>query len=144
MKVLETYDGDISDYRGNCPVLVTDLYMSREAYDTLKCELFSRGVDLVSTHWLDDDVVIRLIRGDLERRKKRGGRQRFGFYKKNGIIVENPAMVAVARKVIELRDDGLTYREIRENEDVRFADGRKLAISTLQAIVSNREKYERK
>jgi hypothetical protein len=143
MKVLETYEGDISDYRGSCPVLVTDLCMSREAYDALKCELFSRGVDLVSTHWLDDDVVVRLIRGDLERRRKRGGRQIFGYTKRNGVVVEIPEKMAVARRVIEMRDAGYTLREIREDEEVYHTDGKKLATSTIQQIIRNRGKYEK-
>lgn len=142
MKVLETYDGDLSEYHGNCPVVVTDQPMSREHYDSLKCELFSRGVDLVSVHWMDDDLVVRLIRNQLEQRGKRGGRQRFGYYKKNGVITENPAMMAVARRIIELRDAGLTYREISEDEGVRHQGGKKLATSTIQQIVKNREIYK--
>ena len=143
MKVLETYVGDLSDYNGNSPILVTDESMTRERYDLLKCELFARGVDLVSTQWLDDDVVLRLIRGDIERRRKRAGRQMFGFYRKNGVISENPAMIEVARRVIELRDSGLTYRDIREAEGIRHPDGKKIAISTLGVIVKNREKYKK-
>jgi hypothetical protein len=138
MKVLETYEGDLRDYHGSCPVLVTDLMMDRENYDSLKCELFSRGVDLVSTHWLDDDVVVRLIRGDLERRRKRGGRQMFGFCKKNGVIAEIPEKMAVARRVIEMRDAGYTLRQIQDDLDEY------MAISTIQVIIRNRDKYERK
>ena len=144
MKVLETYEGDLSDYHGSCPVLVTDQCMSREVYDSLKCDLFSRGVDLVSTQWLDDDVVVRLIRKQLEDRCKRGGRQIFGFTKRNGLVVEIPEKMAVARRVIEMRDLGYTLRQIRDDEDVYHTDGKKLAISTIQQIIKNRDKYERK
>jgi hypothetical protein len=135
MKVLETYEGDLSDYRGSCPVLVTNERMNRETYDSLKCDLFSRGVDLVSTHWLDDDVILRLIRRQLDQRGKRGGRQMFGFYKKNGVIAEIPEKMAIARRIIALRDSGKTLREIKERVD--------LSMSTIQVILKNREVYEK-
>lgn len=144
MKVLETYEGDLSAYYGSCPILVTNLMMDREAYDSLKCELFSRGVDLVSTHWLDDDVVIRLLRNQLDRKKKRGGRQMFGYYKKMGVIVEIPEKLEVARLVLKLRDSGWTLRAIQEDD--RICDpttGRELCMSTIQTILKNREKYEK-
>jgi hypothetical protein len=144
MKVLETYDGDLSNYRGSCPVLVTNARMTREDYDVLKCELFSRGVDLVSTHWLDDDVVVRLIRKQLADRGRKGGRQIFGYTKRNGFVVEIPEKMAVARRVIEMRDAGYTLRQIRDDEDVYHTDGKKLAISTIQQIIKNRNKYEGK
>lgn len=142
MKVLESYEGDLLDYSGSCPVIVTGERMDRARYDSLKCDLYGRGVDLVSIYWLDDDTVVRLIRKSLTDRSKRGGRQRFGFYKKNGVIEENPAMMAVARRVIALRDAGLTYREIAEDPEVRHHGGKKLAVSTIQKIVSNRKEYE--
>ena len=67
----------------------------------------------------------------------------FRSAKKNGRIVEIPERMAVARRVIEMRDAGYTLREIRESEDVYHTDGKKLAISTIQQIISNRETYER-
>lgn len=142
MKILETYNGELESYRGNCAVVVTDQKMPREKYDSLKCELFGRGVELVSTEWTDDEVMLRLLRNQIEQRGKRGGRQPFGYYKKNGMITENPAMMAVARRVIELRDSGMTYREIRENAGVRHPGGGKLGLSTIQVIIKNRDKYE--
>jgi hypothetical protein len=52
--------------------------------------------------------------------------------------------MAVARRVIEMRDLGYTLRQIRDDEDVYHTDGKKLATSTIQQIIRNREKYERK
>lgn len=144
MKILTAYDGNLEDYRGDCAVVVTNQKMTRTEYDSLKCDLFGRGVELVSTEWTDDEVILRLLVNQIEQRGKRGGRQAFGFYKKNGIIVENPATMAVARRVIKLRDAGMTYRDIREDADVRHPDGGKFSLSTIQVIIKNRDKYEKK
>lgn len=141
MKILESYEGDLGLYRGNCAVVVTDLKMTRKEYDTWKCLLFGRGVELVSTEWTDDDVILRLLHSQVENRKKRGGRQMFGFAKQNGQIVEVPVKMAVARRVLELRDRGLTLRDIREDADVCHPDGKKLSISTIQQIIKNRDEY---
>lgn len=143
MQILEKYIGDISEYhRGNCSVIVTDQVMTREEYDDLKCTLFSRGVELVSTKWTDDEVILRLLHNQIQNRKKRGGRQIFGFTKKNGQIIEIPEKIAVARRVIALRDEGMTLKGIRADREVRHRDGQMLAISTIQQIIKNREKYE--
>lgn len=143
MKILESYAGDLESYRGNCAVIVTDQKMPREKYDSLKCSMFSRGVELVSTEWTDDEVIVRLLRGQIEQRGKRGGRHPFGFYQKKGMIVENPAKMEVVRRILELRDAGMTYREIREDPGVRHPDGGELSLSTIQIIVKNRERYEK-
>jgi hypothetical protein len=143
MVILESYDGDLKNYRGSCPVVVTAQKMTMVEYDSLKCEMFGRGVELVSVDWVDDEGILRLLRNQIERRSKRGGRQMFGYYRKNGVIVENPRMIAVARRIIALRDAGCTLRAIREDENVRHSDGKKLALSTIQQIVKNRDKYEK-
>ena len=142
MQILETYEGNLEDYKGNCPVVVTDRKMTRQEYDDLKCKLFSRGVELVSVDWTDDEVILRLLRNQVEQRSKRGGRQMFGFYKRKGVIVENPGQIVVARRIIELRDAGMTLRGIREHEDVRHLDGSEISMSTIQTIIKNREVYE--
>ena len=142
MKILESYSGSLEDYKGNCPVVVTGMVMSRPEYDSLKCTLFSRGVELVSTEWTDDEVILRLLHNQVEQRGKRGGRQMFGFYKRKGLIVENPGQIAVARRVIGLRDAGMTLRDIRQHPDVRHLDGTEISMSTIQTILRNREAYE--
>ena len=88
MEILECYHGRLKDYSGSCPVIVTDQKMSQLEYEELKCQLFGRGIELVSVSWLDDEVILRLLRNQISQRRKRGGRQLFGFYKKNGQIVE--------------------------------------------------------
>ena len=144
MKILESYDGCLEVYHGHCAVVVTDQKMPREVYDSLKCTLFGRGVELVSTEWEDDDTMLRLLRNQIAQRGKRGGRQPFGFYKKNGKIAEIPAMIAVARRIISLRDSGLTYQAIQMDSGVRHPDGGELSMSTVHAIIKNRDLYEKK
>lgn len=144
MQILESYVGNLNDYyKSNCAVIVTDQVMSRQEYDFLKCTMFARGVELVSTEWTDDEGILRLLNNQIMGRKKRGGRQVFGFTKKNGQVVEIPEMMAVARRVIELRDAGLTLKGIHADKGVHHPDGRKISVSTIQMIIANREKYER-
>lgn len=143
MQILTAYDGNLEDYHGNCAVVVTAQEMTRAEYDSLKCTLFGRGYELVSVRWTDDDVIIRLLLNQIEQRGRRGGRQMFGFYKRKGVIVENPAMIAIARRIIKLRDAGMTYREIREDAGVRHPDGGELSLSTIQVIIKHREVYEK-
>lgn len=142
MRILETYESDLASYRGNCAVVVTDQQMPREAYDSLKCSLFAKGVELVSTEWADDEVILRLLRNQIERRGRHGGRQPWGFRKYKGRVVEIPETIAIARRIISLRDSGKTYREIREDPRVRRLDGGELSLSTIQVIIKNRERYE--
>ena len=134
MQIFETYEGNLEDYKNNCCVVVTDQKMTRQEYDTLKCTLFGRGVELVSTEWPDDELILRLLRNQVEQRGKRGGRQMFGFHKRKGMIVAIPEKIKIARMIIEMRDSGKTLREICEVVD--------LSMSTVQTIVKNREAYE--
>jgi hypothetical protein len=144
MEILEKYEGDLSDYKGKCSVVVTSEKMTREEYESLKCLLFGRGYELVSVDWTDDAIILALLRQTIESRKKRGGRQIFGFYKKNGVIAEIPEVIVVARKVIELRDKGWTLRDIQKHVDVRHPDSGELGLSTIASIIKNRDKYEGK
>lgn len=134
MQILERCNGSLEDYKGSCPVVVTDQKMARQEYDTLKCTLFGRGVELVSTEWTDDELIVRLLHSQIENRKKRGGRQMFGFAKRKGEIIEIPEKMAVARRIVELRDTGRTLREIQDVVD--------LSMSTIQTIIRNREAYK--
>jgi hypothetical protein len=143
MVILESYDGSLKDYHGDCPVVVTAQKMTATEYDSLKCELFGRGIELVSVDWIDDEGIVRLLRNQIARRGKRGGRQMFGFTKRNGVVVEIPEKIRVARTVIEMRDAGFTLKQIRETEGVYHSDGKKLATSTIQQIIKNRDKYKK-
>lgn len=143
MEILEKYEGDLSGYKGKCAVVVTDQQMTREEYESLKCAMFGRGYELVSVDWTDDAVILALLRQTIANRKRRGGRQPFGFYKRNGVIAEIPEMAATARRVIELRDKGWTLRDIKEHSDARHPDGGELGLSTIESIIKNRERYEK-
>lgn len=145
MVICERYNGDLYSYDGGCPVLVTDQDMTESEYYYLKERLLRRGIDLVSVQYTDNPVVMDFMAYAAKRRKENyGGRQIFGYYRKNGEVIENPEMIAVVHKILELRDAGYTLRQIQTDEDVHHPDGRKISISTIQQIIKNREKYERK
>lgn len=71
----------------------------------------------------------------------RGGRQPFGFRRKHGEIIEIPEMIAVARRVIELRDSGVKLEGIRNDADVHWPDGRMISLTTICEILKNRRLY---
>jgi hypothetical protein len=144
IEILESYSGDLESYRGSCAVIVTDQQMTREQYESLKCSMFIRGQELISTEWTDDAVILALLRQAVENSKKHGGRNPFGFRKKKGELIEIPAMMEVARRIIEMRDAGYTWEYIRNHDEIRHANGEMIGLSTIQKIVDNREKYERK
>lgn len=142
MVVCEVWDGDLESYRGNCRVLVTDQDMSEQEYYYQKGKLLGRGIELISTRYKDDKLMTEFLAYQAERRKEKyGGRQPFGFRRVGDEIREIPEMIAVARKIVEMKDAGATLREIHESEGVCHMDGRKISISTIQQIIKNREKY---
>lgn len=143
MVVCEQYTGDIADYRGNCSVLVTAQDMPETEYYMLKGKLMGRGIELISSRWIDDPRMVALLRCQVQSRKEKyGGRQKFGFRRRGGQIEEIPESITVARKILELRDAGITLRGIQEYEGVTHPDGRKISISTIQQIIENREIYK--
>ncbi len=142
MVICDEYNGELSDYNGGCRVLVTDRHMTKNEYYYFKDILMRRGINLISTEHEDTPEVLEYLAYSAMRRKESyGGRQPFGYQRKNGEVVENPAMMAVARKIIELRDSGMTLREIQSSPDIHHPDGRKISVSTIQQIIKNREKY---
>lgn len=143
MVVLEVYSGPLEEYTGSSRVLVTDQDISKREYYYLKSKLMRRGVELISTRYKDCPELIEFLAYEAERRKEvHGVRQPFGFIRKNGEVIGNQEMMAVARKVIELRDAGFVMRTIQETEGICYPDGRKLSLSTIQTIVKNRGLYE--
>lgn len=148
LDICETWDGNIEDYSGRCPVLVTDRDMSVQEFYYLRMILFSKGYDILSVHYPDIDEKLNsfleyVTEQERDRRKQTyGGRQPFGYTRKNGVVTEIPEMMAVARRILELRDAGYTLRRIREDAGVYHPDGRKISVSTIQQIIVNREKYE--
>lgn len=146
MTIGERYTGKVEDYRGSHLILVTDNCDSLNDYYYQKHKLRRRGVELVSTHWRNEDVaafVEHLTEREAEERKRVfSGRTAFGFRRVNGEDVEIPAAMVVARRIIAMRDAGATYKLIAEDPDVAYPDGRRMSISTIQVILKNREKYE--
>lgn len=135
MVICDTWDGDLESYSGACKVLVTDQEMPEGSYYYLKNKLLIRGVELVSVLYADDPQVVQRLIDDAEDRKtKYGARQKFGYKKVAGVVVEDPEAMAVVRRVLELREQGLSYRQIRESEGVRHPDGRQISVSTIRQI----------
>jgi hypothetical protein len=123
MVICDTWDGDIRSYRGPCRVLVTDSDISEQEYYFCKGELLSKGIELISTRYRDDALLSEYLVYANDRRKKRsGGRQAFSDK-------------AVIARIVALRAEGKTLREIREDEGVRHSDGRKLSVSTILNII---------
>lgn len=140
--ICSEYDGELTDYHGGCRVLITDQRMTKTEYYYHKDLLMRRGVNLISTEHEDTPEMLEYLAYSADRRKEKyGGRQPFGFQRRNGVVVENTTLIAVARNVIDMRDTGMTLREIHESPEIRHLDGRKISVSTIQQIVKNREKY---
>ena len=134
MIIVEQYTGEIENYCGVCRVLVTDRDMSVSDYYYLKGKMLAQGVEMVSTKYVDiENLVERTVREVSEKRPGKGGRKRFG----SGSDTE----MAVVHRIFELKDAGCTLQRIHEDDEVRYADGRKIPVSTIQGILGNREKY---
>lgn len=145
MVICERYSGEIEDYKGVCPVLVTSQDMSEAEYYFLKGKMLARGVELISTLYKDREGMREFLMYQVERRKKNyAGRQSFGFRLVDGELVLTETGRQVVQRIFELRDAGFTLRRIREDDGVHHPDGRRLSVSTIQLIIKNRAKYERK
>ena len=144
MTICETWDGRIENYRGSCGVLVSDQSMSENEYYYLKSRLIARGIELISTHHKDDESMVGYLMYASERDKSRyATRLPLGRRWSGGRIVEDAEGMAVVNRIFELRDSGVSYRAIREDEKVRRPDGKMLSLSTIQNIVRNRKFYEK-
>jgi hypothetical protein len=145
MIVAATYEGEVEDYKGISPVLVTDQEMSENEYLYLKKKLLLNGVELISTEHTDEESIAKRlvyeVEREIERRKKYAGRCKFGFRRVNGEEVPCEEEMVVVRRIMELRDKRYTYEKIRNDEEVHGSDGRMLSISTVAWIVKNREIY---
>ena len=136
MVIGERYTGSLEEYRGNGLILVTDNCADKNDYYYLKYRLRMRGIELVSTHWHDpaiEEFLAYQERRDAEQRRRRGGRRLFG--------TQSEEAMAVVRRIFELRDAGKTMREIAADPEVCYTDGQRMTVSTIQVILSNRERY---
>lgn len=145
MLIVDRYDGDLEQYNGLCRVIVSDAAWDASGYNFLKGKLLAKGYELVSTIHTDRDTLAYLIAKSIqnERKNKYGGRHIFGFQNIDGETKLTDHGRAVVNRIFELRDLGYTYRAIREDSGVCHPDGRPISISTIQIILSNREKYEK-
>lgn len=138
MDITERHTGRLEDYSGHGLVVVTDNCADKNEYYWLKYKFLKRRIVLLSTHWEDRDLsdfVDYMNTRDLEtRRTHPGGRPLFG--------TRSEEEMAVVRRIFELRDAGVTMRKIAEDPGVRYADGRKIPVSTIQVILGNRGRYD--
>lgn len=134
MRIVERYNGKLEDYAGRRVIVVTDNCSDKFDYYFLKYKFSKQGVVLFSTHWEDKDIsdfVDYLTeRLEAERRQKYTGRRRFG---------ETLEEQKVLQEIYRLRDEGYTLKRI--SETVRYPDGRKIGISSIQLMLKNRERY---
>lgn len=143
MIIVGTHDGDIEDYKEFCPILVTDKEMSEPEYYYLRGRMLARGVELVSTRYMDSKSMVEQMLFNMKMRKGNRGFCRFGFKREGDKIVRHEQNFAVVERILELRDKGYVLREIHEDELVRKPDGSKLSISTIQIIIRDRKIYEK-
>ena len=143
MIIAEEYTGEIRKYNGLFRILVTDKKMFESEYLVLKGEMLQRGYELVSTIYEDTpliaEYVTRVASTKVESNK---GRCKFGFHRVDGEIVPHEGKMAVVRRILEMKDAGYTFREIRKDDMVRHVNGKMLSISTIQLIIKNRKEYE--
>lgn len=142
MTIVERYEGDVANYKGGCSVLVTDNCETVNEYYYLKHRLYRRKIELLSTHWSNEDLESFVTYMNSKTKNPVGRRLAFGFKYEGGQVVEDPETIWIARRIIELRDRGWLYREIQADEGVRYPDGRVMPLSTIQVILQNRKKYK--
>lgn len=142
MIISERYVGDLREYKGRCP-LVTDADIAKNEYFYIKYKMLLRKVQIISTRWASVELAgfVAYCAEQESKRQKVGGRVKFGYRRRGGMIVDDPAGMRVVNRIFELRDSGATYERIRNDESVHHLDGRKMSISTIQVILGNRDKY---
>ena len=140
--------GDLIDYSGDIKTIVTDQEMGVQEFLYLRMVMLSKGYDLRSIYHTNIDEKMNEFLEyvgvqEMNRRKEKyGGRQPFGYRKVGDEVREIPEMIAVARKIIEMKDAGATLRKIHESEEIHHPDGRRISVSTIQQIIKNRRRYE--
>lgn len=139
MRVVERYHGEIEEYDGSCSILYTDQELGKNEYYYLKYKLLRRRIELIHKHWNDEDLNDFVVYLNLrESGRWHGGRLPYGFMRRNGVVIEDAVKIVRARKIIELHDEGVAYRVIRERVEGCPS------LNTVYRIVKNRERYEKK
>lgn len=145
MEIAEHYNGDLKEYQGRCRIVVTGEHMDKYEFYTMKMLMLRNRVELISVEWdsteLDEFVEYLTVHDGKSTSIPRHGRLPFGFQWRDGQMVEIPDAIAVARRIIELRDQGWKYRQIMGDPNVRHVDGRRMSQSTIQVILKNRDRY---
>ena len=135
MTIHENITGELTEYKGACRVVVTDVADKNEFY-YLKYILLRKKIELVSTRF--DDASLNSFVLYLNEKKNGSylGKLPFGFQRIDGVVIEKPEEMKIAQRILKLRDSGFVLREIK-NEI-----GGVLSISTIHNIIKNRERYE--
>ncbi len=136
MVIVGRHSGDLDCYYGDLRVLVTGEVLDKNEFYYLKYKLLRRGVTLISTRWDIADLNDFVLYLNERYRGNYHGRPKFGFVVKDGVVLENPEKMALAKRILELRDSGKTLREIHAEIDC-------LSIGTIRTILRNRVFYER-
>lgn len=127
MVICDTWAGKLNEYRGPVRVLVTDSDVSENEYYFLKGELLARGIELISTRHKDNQKLSEyLVYANGRRKTRYHGRPRI-------------ADEAVIQRIRELRDKGMTIREIRLADGVCRPDGSRFGISTIHKYIKDKE-----
>lgn len=136
MVICGEYVGDIEDYHGKFPVVVTDMDIPQVEFFALKERLLRRGVELISTRHSDLSVAEYIAHRIVEQpRLNKGGRAPFGYRWVGNELVESPHEMAVVKRILELREIGVSYSRIATDDRVRYQDGREVSVSTIQGII---------
>lgn len=145
-EIVGRYRDRLDQYDWRCGTLVTAQPMSKKKFYYQKYLLYKRGYTLLSTQYHDNemsDFVEYLAEREREKKKKKsGGRAPYGYKWENGVLLIDPATIVTARRIVALRDAGKTYKQIQDDPEVCYENGRRMSISTIQVILSNRSKYE--
>lgn len=137
MTIGERYVGAVEEYDGDRIVIVTDSLTDKNEYYYLKYKMLRRKKELVSIYHDDKEFsgfIVYLTAREAEVRKSLKQRLSFGFYREGGEIKISDEHLEVARRVIELRDSGLSYAKIQAECG--------LTVAVIRGIVENRNKYE--
>lgn len=124
--IVDRWDGDFRDYNGKCPILVTDAEITEAEYYFEKGKMLARGIELVSTRYEDNALLVRYMTRTTERNNPA---------KKRAVFGATPEEVAVIERIRELRREGFTIREIQAADGVRHTDGRYLSLSLIHRIL---------
>ena len=139
LEVTGSYTGSLSEYVGERgTVLVSDADCGLFEFYRQKYRLIQMGVTLISARergaaaLILDEFVTYLTLG-AQGKGRVGGRQPFGFRWVVDHRESIPEDVERARRVIALRESGLSLRQIEQETG--------LNVSTVQSVLRNKELY---